>query len=487
MDRGALRGLALGEPGDIGDACRAAVELLMRQGPDGALVPAVYLARGGRLRCEAHAGPWRAQDGVPPSAGALGRAYRTGDEVLATDPAPGSAAISQPDGAVPAGAAAVRAEVCVPVRCGGDLAGVLHIASSRALDDEDLHRARATAKALGERIAVLGGPPAELPARRLLRHVARLSALEDPDEIGRVVLSAALDVTEMDSAMLVRRDSLGHLEPTRATGPLAELLGDAPAEALEAIARWVGNGASCHAAGDDLGGWPAELGTIQAGGAASFAAVGLFAHGAMHGLLVLAGRRAAALPTEDAELLELLAAHAASSLRTAEALRALRLQAASDPLTGLGHHATFHKALSASHRRPNTAVLVCDIDGFKALNDTYGHQHGDHVLRSVAAALTGALRRGDRLFRVGGDEFAALLVVAGPDEALEAGGRLRAAVLEAGIGVTVSIGVAVPLADEPDASVLARADGALYRVKAGGRDGVALAGDESQVLRGPAA
>lgn len=484
MDRGALRGLALEEPGDIGDACRAAVELLMHQGSDRALVPAVYLARGGRLRCEAQGGPWRAQDGVPPSAGALGRAYRTGDEVLAVDPAAGTAA-ERLSGEAATGATPIRAEACIPVRCAGDLAGVLHIASSRPLDEEDLRRVRETARALGERIAVLGGPPAELPARRLLRHVARLSALEDPDEIGRVVLSAALDVTEMDSAMLVRRDSLGRLEATRATGPLAELLGDAPAEVLEAIARWVGTGASCHAAGDSPDGWPAELGAIQGGGAASFAGVGLFAHGTMHGLLILAGRRAVTLPTADAELLELLAAHAASSLRTAEALRALRLQAASDPLTGLGHHATFHKALSASHRRPNTAVLLCDVDGFKALNDTYGHQHGDHVLRGVATALTGALRRGDRLFRVGGDEFAALLVVSGPEEALEAGGRLRTAVLEAGIGVTVSIGVAVPSGDEPDASVLSRADQALYRVKAEGRDGVALAGVESQALRGP--
>jgi diguanylate cyclase (GGDEF)-like protein len=440
------------------------------------------------LRCEAQAGPWRAQDGVPPSAGALGRAYRTGDEVLAIDPATGPAGTpgaAQPEGAAQTGPTAIRAEVCIPVRCAGDLAGVLHVASSRPLDEDDLRNVRETARALGERIAVLGGPPAELPARRLLRHVARLSALEDPAEIGRVVLSAALDVTDMDSAMLVRRDSLGHLEATCATGPLAELLGDARAETLEAIAHWVGNGTSCHAAGDGADGWPAELGAIRTGGAASFAAVGLVAQGAMHGLLILGGRRAIALPTGDAELLELLAAHAAGSLRTAEALRALRLQAASDPLTGLGHHATFHKALSASHRRPNTAVLLCDVDGFKALNDTYGHQHGDHVLRSVATALTGALRRGDRLFRVGGDEFAALLVVSGPEEALEAGGRLRAAVLDAGIGVTVSIGVAVPAGDEPDASVLSRADEALYRVKAEGRDGVALAGQESPVLRGP--
>jgi diguanylate cyclase (GGDEF)-like protein len=465
MQHRALRGLALEASGDIGDACRTVAEQLTHAGEMGSPIPAVYLARGGRLRCEAQAGPWRARDGVPPSVGALGRAYRTGEEVLEID--------------------GELAEACIPMRCAGDLAGVLQLTARRPITGPELERAREAAEALGQRIAELGGPPAELPTRRLLRHVARLSTLEDPAEIGRVVLAAALDVAQLDSAMLVRRDSLGHLEATAATGPLAEQLGDAPAPTLEAVSRWVGAGTSCHASGP--GGWPTELLPLRASGVASFAAVGLFAQGTMHGMLVLAARRPVQLPTADAELLEILAAQAAASLRTAEDLRSLRLRAATDPLTGLGHHATFHEALAASHRRPNTAVLLCDVDGFKHLNDTYGHQHGDHVLRSVAAALTGALRRGDSLFRVGGDEFAALLVVSSEDEALEAGVRLRAAVLEAGTGVTVSIGVAVPRDAESDDSVLARADRALYRVKASGRDGVALAGDEPTTAQAPTA
>src|SRR4051812_50185341 len=108
-------------------------------------------------------------------------------------------------------------------------------------------------------------------------------------------------------------------------------------------------------------------------------------------------------------------------------MRSLRAQAATDPLTGLGHHATFHATLAHAHRRPSTAVVLMDLDGFKGLNDTFGHQHGDSVLRGVAAALTGALRRGDTLFRIGGDEFAALLLVSDAGEALEAGARPRGA------------------------------------------------------------
>jgi diguanylate cyclase (GGDEF)-like protein len=221
-----------------------------------------------------------------------------------------------------------------------------------------------------------------------------------------------------------------------------------------------------------------ELEPLHDAGVRTLMAVGLVGHGERQGVLVLAGRGEHAVAIDDIELLELLAAHAATCLRTADVMRTLRAQAATDPLTGLGHHATFHATLAHAHRRPSTAVVLVDLDGFKRLNDTFGHQHGDHVIRGVVAALSGALRRGDTLFRIGGDEFAALLVVADPDEALEAGARLREAVNAANLGVTVSIGVAVPMEGEPDAALLARADRALYRVKDAGRDGVAVAEDE---------
>jgi diguanylate cyclase (GGDEF)-like protein len=174
------------------------------------------------------------------------------------------------------------------------------------------------------------------------------------------------------------------------------------------------------------------------------------------------------------QLLELLAAHAASCLRTADAIAELRERAASDPLTGLGHHATFHEALAAARASDTkVAVLLVDVDGFKEINDSKGHQAGDRVLREISAVLTGTLRRGDELFRIGGDEFAALVSVTSPEEAMEAGRRLCDAAAKAG-SVTVSIGIALPRDGEADASVLARADRALYAVKQSGRDGVEI-------------
>jgi diguanylate cyclase (GGDEF)-like protein len=202
---------------------------------------------------------------------------------------------------------------------------------------------------------------------------------------------------------------------------------------------------------------------------------GVTADAARRGLLLLADRQARRPPTELVELLELLAAQTAAALRTAAALSELRTRATTDPLTGLGHHGTFHDALAAARSAGEPlALLLADVDGFKTINDTRGHQAGDRVLRATAAALSGAMRRGDAVFRIGGDEFAALVRAADAHEAFAAGARLRAAAAVVP-DVTVSVGVALPAPDEPDATLIARADAALYRVKGAGRDGVALA------------
>jgi diguanylate cyclase (GGDEF)-like protein len=372
-----------------------------------------------------------------------------------------------------AGASGVVARVCVPIRSGGCVVGVLDVELTRPLrETDDLGHIRAAAEDLGRRIEALGGPAAESTAQRVLRHMTSLSALDEPEAIARAVLAAALDVIGLDSAALLRRDD------APAIGPLGAALASAPGTTTSTLEQAAHDGAAVVVATPEDLRRP-ELAPLTNAGTRTLIAVGLVAHGERHGLLVLASTEERAVAVDDIELLELLAAHAATCLRTAELVRTLRAQAATDPLTGLGHHATFHATLAHAHRRPSTAVVLVDLDGFKRLNDTFGHQHGDRVLREVAAALSGALRRGDTLFRIGGDEFAALLVVEDETEALDAGVRLREAVRDADLGVTVSIGVAVPASGESDAALLARADRALYRAKDAGRDEVALADDEA--------
>jgi diguanylate cyclase (GGDEF)-like protein len=449
---------------DVRAACRALADHLA--GLPGVL-PSVYVEHGGRLRCQAIRGYWQTRDGIPPSSGVIGRAFSTGEEVLVED------VRAAPDyvEAIPG----VVAEIAVPVRYEGRVVGVVNVESRAPLAPDAVDDIRGGAAALGRRIAELGGEPGESDAQRLVHHAAAMAALEDPDEIVEQLLTSALDVVALDSAILLTVDAAGALTVRAATGPLAEVLRGADERALRTVVDWVAAGASSFTAGDPGDEGPRGMDGLRAAGVASLGALHVDVPDAARGVLVMAGRSHVVLSTDRVELLELLAAHVSSCLRTAEALRATRERAAQDPLTGLGHHAAFYEALAGSHRRPRTAVLLCDVDGFKALNDHFGHQHGDQVLRDVAVALGGALRRGDRLFRIGGDEFAALLAVGSDDEALEAGERLRAAVAAADLGLTVSIGVAVPYDGEADAALVGRADRALYGVKAEGRDGVALA------------
>jgi diguanylate cyclase (GGDEF)-like protein len=491
MDR-PTRGVALGggASAGVGTVCQTVADRLAASRD---LQPSVWLERGGRLRCVASTGEGPVRDGISPTAGVIGATFSSGVESVVPDAAARRGATSR---------TRLAAQACLPIRADGLVVGVLDVELSRPLRAGDLERLRDAADELGRAIAAGGGPPAESPAQRMLHHMTTLSSLDEPDAIARALLPAALDVMRLDSAVLLRRErhaavepaagrasekrlARGTLHPVAAVGPLGAALAELPPDAFEAVERAAHDGAAgvvVDTAGDLV---RPELAGLSTAGTRSLVGVGLVAHGEAHGLLLLAGAAERAVSVDDVELLELLAAHAATCLRTADLMRSLREQAATDPLTGLGHHATFHATLANAHRRPSTAVVVVDVDGFKRVNDTFGHQHGDHVLRELAGALNGALRRGDTLFRIGGDEFAALLVVADAAEALEAGRRLRAAVADADLGVTVSIGVAVPQEGEADAAVLGRADRALYRVKAAGRDGVALADDEPAAVTPP--
>jgi diguanylate cyclase (GGDEF)-like protein len=165
--------------------------------------------------------------------------------------------------------------------------------------------------------------------------------------------------------------------------------------------------------------------------------------------------------------------------------RILERSALTDELTGLGNRMSLNLDLEAlrsrvERRTERHAILLIDIDRFKAINDASGHLAGDEVLHRVAGALTSAIRRGDSAYRFGGEEFVVLARLRSPAEAPGIAERIRRAVAELAIAhpdnpphgrVTVSVGVSafgVDEADEP--ASLARADEALYAAKAAGRN-----------------
>ncbi len=166
-----------------------------------------------------------------------------------------------------------------------------------------------------------------------------------------------------------------------------------------------------------------------------------------------------------------------------------------DPLTGIANRRAFDTVLDAEWRRATRnraglSLLLLDVDCFKSFNDVYGHPAGDDCLRKIAGVLVGTARRGGELIaRCGGEEFAVLLPGVGVAEATALAQRVCQSVRDLNVAhaastvtayVTVSIGVAAMLPPRASnsrqassASLVERADRALYAAKAAGRDRVA--------------
>jgi diguanylate cyclase (GGDEF)-like protein len=160
-----------------------------------------------------------------------------------------------------------------------------------------------------------------------------------------------------------------------------------------------------------------------------------------------------------------------------------RAAAKTDPLTGLMNRKELDnqfRTMSDEAREHESwiSVLICDLDHFKSINDTYGHAAGDDVLRYAATVLARHLRPQDRVFRLGGEEFLALLPHTTPEQSITVGERIRAALEAERIGdvvVTASIGVASALAAADQRRLTEAADEALYQAKAEGRNRVVAA------------
>jgi two-component system cell cycle response regulator len=176
--------------------------------------------------------------------------------------------------------------------------------------------------------------------------------------------------------------------------------------------------------------------------------------------------------------LERSASYAALALRNAWLLEQVQRLAATDGLTKIANRRTFESTLErevarATRSAEHVSLVMVDIDHFKSLNDTHGHQAGDEVLRNVAAALAIECRDFDTPARYGGEEFAVVLPGCGPEEAVGIAERLRTAVSAAPsiVPITASAGVATYPAHAGDADTLVRAaDDALYESKRAGRD-----------------
>ena len=185
-------------------------------------------------------------------------------------------------------------------------------------------------------------------------------------------------------------------------------------------------------------------------------------------------QRKTVLTSFEEQVVSLLSDQAGTLLERLRNVGALRQQVRTDPLTGLANRRAFLESLD--RLRPGGVVVFLDLDHFKALNDTQGHQAGDAVLQQFARALRKAVRDDDCAARYGGEEFALVLPSAASVDMAPAAQvvveRLRG--LWDG-PVTFSVGIAVHRAGDAPSTTLARADEALYEAKANGRNTLVVA------------
>jgi diguanylate cyclase (GGDEF)-like protein/excisionase family DNA binding protein len=192
---------------------------------------------------------------------------------------------------------------------------------------------------------------------------------------------------------------------------------------------------------------------------------------------------------EEFELVKLFAAQVSIALRNAEHFEAAEERARTDDLTGLQNHGAFKELLARNVAAGDPfGVVMIDLDGFKRINDSLGHQAGDRMLREIASAIEGAARETDAVFRYGGDEFVVLLPATDADGLVPVAQRVRAAVQALGrpgslwatedMDVSCSVGTASFPVDGADAeAILLAADRACFVAKRRGRGLVATASE----------
>jgi diguanylate cyclase (GGDEF)-like protein len=227
----------------------------------------------------------------------------------------------------------------------------------------------------------------------------------------------------------------------------------------------------------------------------ALAAIPLADAGRVEGVVVLARAPHAPFTLDERDRLMALAPIAAAAMQSARSASAAVERSLTDPLTGVGNRRRMDDELAAlfgstggGTAQSPIALVMVDLDHFKSVNDSFGHQTGDELLRGVAEVLRQNVRPGDGVYRYGGEEFCVVMPATTAEDAAAVAERIRAAVAESEFGAgpvrslraTASLGVAstegASLTGEDDAaSLVARADAALYRAKESGRDQVVVA------------
>ena len=321
-----------------------------------------------------------------------------------------------------------------------------------------------------------------------LRRVATVVAREgDLEEIGRVVAEEATILLGATGSAVYRFESAELATCVAAHPPAAEGAVVSPTMSIggtTATGRTAQTGEPARV--DDYAALPPDPSVLEvlAAGLRSGIAAPLSAGGRVWGALTAGSSEPRAFGPAEERRLAAFAELAAIAVANAEARAELARLAETDPLTGLANRRAFTKRLNGEVERARRhghllTLVILDLDDFKGINDTYGHQVGDRVLAEVGRHLDTTSRAGELVARIGGEEFAWILPQVDASGAMAPVERARARIASIRVDgvrdITCSAGVCdLKVASDVD-ELQRRADRALYHAKEAGRDRVEAA------------
>lgn len=383
-----------------------------------------------------------------------------------------------------------RSEICVPIRASDEVIGVINVESGaeRPLDGADLEVMQVIARHLGiafENQALLESERSTRRAVEALHQVSTIvtSTLNVDEALRRIVdtLGSSFDYRYVIAGLTEGQ----FVQPKAAHGVALERLVRIPISS-SAIGRVALTAQPLHV--PDISA-QTDLGLEALPDSDSLIVVPIARDNNMLGILIVIGSKSRPLVHNDMTMLQMFAQHAGVVLDNARMYEEARRMAYLDPMTQLPNHRHFQERFTADFARAireerPLAVMVMDLDGFKQINDCFGHLEGDAVLIAASQRLAKRLRERDLLARYAGDEFVVLLPDTDARAAMMIGRRLCAAIGEKPFQIstgesrqlTISIGVAIgPEHGSSTKELLSAADKATYAAKHAGRNQVHLA------------